>query len=390
MSTAVGVLFAMAIDQVVGLVFTVPAPGLIYGPHERVRYRTPEFDVTVTTNSLGLRDRELRPRAPGVTRLLALGDSFTYGWGVAEEDAWPRVLEAELMRKGVVVEMINGGAAGGSPMTYAEVAERVVPVVRPDVVLVAVLQGDDLVQMADASCDVKTPSRRSVRRMASELVRTLYPNILTMARGVPRASHDVRDVRQVWKEQAADIVHGFGVAERRRFDHLDVEIRETFLRGELNPGLVALGVKQPDRFMTGAGFDTPAAKLLIDAMAACLRRVSLAAARVDAPVIVMSVPYGAYVSARDLVSKRRLGFDVDSQLVNSSGPDDAIRMAAVAAGLPFLAVTEHFRHEAVTKRLYFPIDGHFTSAGNRLYAQAVADVLEPILKTVRRGVRSRI
>src|SRR5262249_54664646 len=293
-----------------------------------------------------------------------------------------------LTRRGVVVDVINGGAAGGSPMTYAEVAERAVPAVRPDIVLVAVLQGDDLVQMADASCDVKTPPRRSVRRMVSGLVRTLYPNILAMAHGSPRGNHDVRDVRRVWKDQAADVVRGFGATERRRFEQLDDEIRGAFLRGELNPGLVTLGVKQPDRFMTGAGFDTAATKLLIDAMAACLRRVSLAAARLNAPVIVMSVPYGAYVIARDLNSKSRLGFHIDSRLMNSSGPDDAIRMAAVAAGLPFLTVTQHFRHEALTKRLYFPIDGHFTSAGNRLYAQAVADVLKPMLETVRHGVRA--
>src|SRR5437660_11488411 len=86
--------------------------------------------------------------------------------------------------------------------------------------------------------------------------------ILAMAHGSP-PSHDVRDVRRVWKDQAADIVHGFGAAERRRFEQLDDEIREAFLRGELNPGLVTLGVKQPDRFMTGAGSDTAAAKLLI-------------------------------------------------------------------------------------------------------------------------------
>src|SRR5256885_10844201 len=92
-----------------------------------------------------------------------------------------------------------------------------------------------------------------------------------MAHGVPRAGDDVRDVSRVWKDQAADMVHGFGAAERRRFAQLDDDIREAFLRGELNPGLVMLGVKQPDRFLTGAGVDTTTAKQLIDAMAACLR-----------------------------------------------------------------------------------------------------------------------
>src|SRR2546428_2640892 len=156
-STGAAVLFAMAIDRVVGFVSTVPVSGLIYGPHERVRYRTPEFDVIVTTNSLGLRDRELRPRVAGVTRLLALGDSFTYGWGVAVEDAWPRVLETELTQRGVVVEVINGGAAGGRPKKYGGVAARPGPVVRPHVAFLAVLPGGDLLLMAEARCDAKQP-----------------------------------------------------------------------------------------------------------------------------------------------------------------------------------------------------------------------------------------
>src|SRR5437879_13443378 len=89
-STGAAVLFAMAIDRVVGFVSTVPVSGLIYGPHERVRYRTPEFDVIVTTNSLGLRDPELRPRVAGVPRLLDLGECFTYRRAVTIAVAWPR------------------------------------------------------------------------------------------------------------------------------------------------------------------------------------------------------------------------------------------------------------------------------------------------------------
>src|SRR5437899_3545390 len=126
-STGAAVLFAMAIDRVVGFVSTVPVSGLIYGPHERVRYRTPEFDVIVTTNSLGLRDRELRPRVAGVTRLLALGDSFTYGWGDAVEYAWPRVLETEFTQRGVVVEVINGVSEGESTIITAELLTCTVP-----------------------------------------------------------------------------------------------------------------------------------------------------------------------------------------------------------------------------------------------------------------------
>jgi hypothetical protein len=49
--------------------------------------------VEVRLNSLGFRDAEPAPKAPGVTRVMVLGDSFTEGQGVREADTCPRRLE---------------------------------------------------------------------------------------------------------------------------------------------------------------------------------------------------------------------------------------------------------------------------------------------------------
>src|SRR5690606_29568648 len=41
-------------------------------------------------NSCGIRDREelCAPKAPGERRIVCVGDSFTFGWGVRVEHAW--------------------------------------------------------------------------------------------------------------------------------------------------------------------------------------------------------------------------------------------------------------------------------------------------------------
>ena len=51
----------------------------------------------VSINSLGFRDREYSATKPDDTyRIFALGDSFTYGWGVNNDEPYPKVLEEVL------------------------------------------------------------------------------------------------------------------------------------------------------------------------------------------------------------------------------------------------------------------------------------------------------
>ena len=45
-------------------------------------------------------------------RLLALGDSLTAGYGLAQEDAFPAQLQQALAERGYAVEVLNGGVSG--------------------------------------------------------------------------------------------------------------------------------------------------------------------------------------------------------------------------------------------------------------------------------------
>jgi lysophospholipase L1-like esterase len=53
--------------------------------------------MDITTNALGMRDWEPLPnRRPNDARIVAVGDSLTFGMRVAGDEAWPKVLEAML------------------------------------------------------------------------------------------------------------------------------------------------------------------------------------------------------------------------------------------------------------------------------------------------------
>ena len=89
--------------------------------HHRLR---PSFEAVMqgarfTTNAIGLRDREYAiPKPPGVFRILMLGDSFTEGGGLENDETVAKIVETGLRRGpcGNGVDVINAGHASYSPI----------------------------------------------------------------------------------------------------------------------------------------------------------------------------------------------------------------------------------------------------------------------------------
>lgn len=85
-------------------------------------------DQPVETNSLGFRDQNYpRELAPGVRRLLALGDSETFGNGLALADTWPKQLERQLLQDDGTVrwEVVNAGLPGSATWQQEILLRRV-------------------------------------------------------------------------------------------------------------------------------------------------------------------------------------------------------------------------------------------------------------------------
>lgn len=87
-------------------------------PNAVGRVTRAEFDVAVKINSLGLREREIPyERTDEVYRILVLGDSQTFGFGVEAEETYARLLEQRLSAraangKRLRVQTLNAGVIG--------------------------------------------------------------------------------------------------------------------------------------------------------------------------------------------------------------------------------------------------------------------------------------
>lgn len=102
--------------------------------------------VPVHINAFGMRGPETTlEKPPGTKRIVLLGDSFAFGWGVNEEEGFARVMERELnakLPKGQRVEVLNFGTPSYS--TFQEVAHFFEKGIKfkPDIVLVFVVDND--------------------------------------------------------------------------------------------------------------------------------------------------------------------------------------------------------------------------------------------------------
>src|SRR5688572_27896530 len=84
--------------------------GWAHQPGQEGIFETPQFRISVHINQKGLRDREHSyERLNAARRILVVGDSFAWGYGVEESERFSQLPETSLG-----VEVINAGVSGYS------------------------------------------------------------------------------------------------------------------------------------------------------------------------------------------------------------------------------------------------------------------------------------
>lgn len=102
--------------------------------------------VHIEINAQGMRGPEVSAqKAEGTTRILLLGDSYTFGYGVSLEESYPGLIRTRYAAEGRPVEVINAAyTAGASADTaYAWMLDEGFGY-QPDLVIYALFAGNDL------------------------------------------------------------------------------------------------------------------------------------------------------------------------------------------------------------------------------------------------------
>lgn len=136
--------------------------------------------VGVTINSYGWRDTEYSLEKPeAVTRIMVVGDSVTFGYGVQLQEIFSKVLERELNLQGAGhYQVISLGGAASNTYAQKNVIKDNVPIYAPDLVILA-FNLNDIVPAGvfkgegSGSSDVRSSSiSRSILHLRKTLDRT--------------------------------------------------------------------------------------------------------------------------------------------------------------------------------------------------------------------------
>ncbi|MCK9594776.1 MAG: GDSL-type esterase/lipase family protein [Candidatus Omnitrophica bacterium] len=108
------------------------------------RLDTPFEGVQVRTNSLGLRSGDIASKKEGVFRVIAMGASPTFGWGVEAGLTYPAVLERKLAGRfpGRKVEIINAGQIGYTSHQGLILLGKCISRYSPDMITVSYVLND--------------------------------------------------------------------------------------------------------------------------------------------------------------------------------------------------------------------------------------------------------
>ncbi|MGH1365249.1 MAG: hypothetical protein ACRBF0_16935 [Calditrichia bacterium] len=120
-------------EQPEGLLIPHPEREYAYAPNFEGKMIAQDYSVSIKTNSIGLRDAMLDSLVP--VSILAVGNSFTAGFGVEQAEAWPAQLQARLTNK---KRVLNAGVSGYGLRQIRQHIEELLPIVQPEALIVGV------------------------------------------------------------------------------------------------------------------------------------------------------------------------------------------------------------------------------------------------------------
>lgn len=349
----------MLVDQLYGKHLQSSTKNLLYPAYSEARMRTSEFDLVYRINNLGFRGPDVELEKSDKPRIAFIGDSFTFGWGVEEEESWVGLLRNEHPN----LELLNLGRGGTHPMDHAQLARKILPILKPDHVFICLTSWNDLIQMqrvlnVEAGAELPAiPSFQVKLPASSRFVQRWFPSISKKFRAPA-------DINQRWKMEAEWISQTF--PDQLKSLTLSDQVRADFENGLLNPSGIYDRIMDADAEIRLCENDS----LVLSRTAIHLHEIEAVCSELDAGLTFVVIPNRPSSCPECISDLQALGANFaekDSVLVQYN-PESRLCANQPIHHLPISQFP-------VSSSWFYPLDGHLNSTGNR----AVLEWLSPLL-----------
>lgn len=310
-------------------------------PHSAGKYT----GVPVRVNSIGLRDREVAmPKPEAVFRVLAIGDSVTFGFGVRLEETYVKRLEqrlnAGLDQSPARVEVVNAGIPGTGILSYLQFLESKGRMLQPDLILVGIVL-NDIFDYDAVFAPVETQERKV----------TLVERLRPINRAMLLHSH----LYLLVYTRVKSVLYSSGV----------VDINEAY-------DFDFLTVQPPSEAQARAWVSSLKR----------LGRLIEATKRLRVPVVLVVFPMEFQLDVESLeLYRHELGLEIDARAVEGI-PQQRLAEFARTQNVPLVDLLPRFRgsrSEALFLRTQGWLDwAHPSAAGHNLAADEILTVLEEL------------
>jgi lysophospholipase L1-like esterase len=377
-----------------------------------------EFRVRVRTNAAGFRGPALPgDKPPYVYRIVVLGDSFTWGYGVRERQAFParleRRLNARLVARGSErrVEVVNLGLPGAGPLDYLYHLRHTGLGLAPDLVVVGLFANDvnDLYQierfgtrsplytLAALRAGGLAP-RPWWRRVAEEAAPNLYVLASRVSRRLsasPReASAADADAASASGPPPETVLAALGARYGRRdgviarYHALTPPDRagvDRVLAGappgdDVRSAVLLSALIDPEAERDGILLRSAGRREALRDTTRTLARLLASARRAGAATAIVVLPAAEQVDRSRWPTLAALGFQLDPAMLSDRALADDMRDLAASEDAHFVDLVALFRRRGASGR-YFVQDEHWNGRGQALAAGEIADALAFVVES---------